>query len=61
MSLDLTEPQQAVVTLRDVEGLSTYEVSSLLALTEGNVRVILHRARAKVRAALESSIRGGGS
>jgi RNA polymerase sigma-70 factor (ECF subfamily) len=57
----LPEPQQAVVTLRDVEGLSTYEVSSLLALTEGNVRVILHRARAKVRAAIEDSIRGGGS
>jgi RNA polymerase sigma-70 factor (ECF subfamily) len=57
----LPEPQQAVVTLRDVEGLSTYEVSSLLALTEGNVRVILHRGRAKVRAAVEDSIRGGGS
>lgn len=57
----LPEPQQAVVTLRDVEGLSTYEVSSLLGLTEGNVRVILHRARAKVRAALEDSIRGGGT
>jgi len=55
----LPEPQQAVVTLRDVEGLSTYEVSSLLGLTEGNVRVILHRGRAKVRAALEDSVRGG--
>ena len=56
---DLPEPQQAVVTLRDVEGLSTYEVSALLGLTEGNVRVILHRGRAKVRAALESLVRGG--
>jgi RNA polymerase sigma-70 factor (ECF subfamily) len=56
---ELPEPQQAVVTLRDVEGLSTYEVSALLGLTEGNVRVILHRGRAKVRAALEGVVRGG--
>jgi RNA polymerase sigma-70 factor (ECF subfamily) len=56
---DLPEPQQAVVTLRDVQGLSTYEVSALLGLTEGNVRVILHRGRAKVRAALEDLVRGG--
>jgi RNA polymerase sigma-70 factor, ECF subfamily len=56
---DLPEPQQAVVTLRDVQGLSTYEVSALLGLTEGNVRVILHRGRAKVRAALEDLARGG--
>ena len=53
------EPQQAVVTLRDVQGLSTYEVSALLGLTEGNVRVILHRGRAKVREALEGLVRGG--
>lgn len=56
---ELPEPQQAVVTLRDVQGLSTYEVSALLGLTEGNVRVILHRGRAKVRAALEDLVRGG--
>ena len=56
---DLPEPQQAVVTLRDVQGLSTYEVSALLGLTEGNVRVILHRGRAKVREALEGLARGG--
>lgn len=55
----LPEPQQAVVTLRDVQGLSTYEVSALLGLTEANVRVILHRGRAKVRAALEGLVRGG--
>ena len=56
---ELPEPQQAVVTLRDVQGLSTYEVSALLGLTEGNVRVILHRGRAKVREALEGLVRGG--
>ena len=49
----LPERQQAVLTLRDVEGLSAEEVSDLLDLTPGNQRVILHRARAKVRAELE--------
>ena len=55
----LPEAQRAVVTLRDVEGLSTGEVASLLALSEGNVRVLLHRGRAKVRAAIEATVRGG--
>jgi RNA polymerase sigma-70 factor, ECF subfamily len=54
---DLTEPQQTVVTLRDVEGLSTEEVAQLTGLTEGNVRVILHRGRAKVRAVIETAMR----
>jgi RNA polymerase sigma-70 factor (ECF subfamily) len=53
----LPDAQQAVVTLRDVEGLSTYEVSALLGLTEGNVRVLLHRGRARIRAALEGLAR----
>ena len=41
----LGEPQQSVVTLRDVEGLPTQEVAALLELSEANVRVILHRGR----------------
>jgi RNA polymerase sigma-70 factor (ECF subfamily) len=45
--------QQAVLTLRDVEGLEAGEVCALLGLTPGNQRVILHRGRAKVRDALE--------
>jgi len=57
----LPEPHQAVVTLRDVEGLSTQEVSELLELSEANVRVILHRGRARVRADVESRRRGGGA
>lgn len=57
----LPEPQQAVVTLRDVEGLSTAEVAALLELSEANVRVILHRGRARVRGEVESTIKGGGS
>lgn len=55
----LPEATRAVVTLRDVEGLSTVEVADLLGITEANVRVIVHRGRAKVRAALEDMMRGG--
>jgi RNA polymerase sigma-70 factor, ECF subfamily len=45
--------QRAVLELRDIEGLSAEEVCNALDLTETNGRVLLHRARAKVRAALE--------
>jgi RNA polymerase sigma-70 factor (ECF subfamily) len=54
----LGEPQQAVVTLRDVQGLSTEEVATLLGLSEANVRVILHRGRAKVRGIVEAAMKG---
>jgi RNA polymerase sigma-70 factor (ECF subfamily) len=50
---ELPSIQRAVVTLRDVEGLSSEEVCNALDLTESNQRVILHRARLRVRAALE--------
>ena len=56
---DLGEPQLSVVTLRDVEGLSTSEVAELLELSEANVRVLLHRGRAKIRATLEETLKGG--
>ncbi len=55
----LGEPHQAVVTLRDVEGLTNGEIAQLLELSEANVRVILHRGRTKVRAHVETSLRGG--
>ena len=45
--------QAKVITLRDVEGWSSEEVCALLDLSEGNQRVLLHRARSKVRAELE--------
>ena len=47
-------PQRQVLVLRDVEGWSSKEVCALLGLSEGNQRVVLHRARSKVRRALES-------
>jgi RNA polymerase sigma-70 factor, ECF subfamily len=49
----LPEMQQAVLTLRDVEGLEAREVCALLDLSDANQRVILHRARARVRNELE--------
>jgi RNA polymerase sigma-70 factor, ECF subfamily len=46
-------PRQAqVVTLRDVEGWDAAEVADALEVSEANQRVLLHRGRAKVRAAL---------
>ena len=49
----LPAQQERVITLRDVCGLSSTEVCDLLSLTPENQRVLLHRARAKARAALE--------
>jgi RNA polymerase sigma-70 factor (ECF subfamily) len=51
---DLPEAQRAVITLRDVQGFPAEEVAEALGITDGNQRVLLHRARAKVRTALES-------
>lgn len=51
--------QRTVMTLRDVEGLDSDEVCAILGISEGNQRVLLHRARAKVRAALERYVREG--
>jgi RNA polymerase sigma-70 factor, ECF subfamily len=45
--------QQEVVTLRDIEGWPADEVCSSLGISEANQRVLLHRARSKVRSALE--------
>ena len=45
--------QRAVITLRDVRGFTAQEACETLGLTEANQRVLLHRARSKVRARLE--------
>ncbi len=55
---ELPEAQRAVITLRDVEGLDAEEICNLLAITVTNQRVLLHRARAKVRRALERHLSG---
>jgi RNA polymerase sigma-70 factor (ECF subfamily) len=54
----LPEVQRTVITLRDVEGWSGEEVRNVLEISETNQRVILHRARAKVRRAIESYLDG---
>lgn len=54
----LPENQREVMTLRDVEGFSSEQVCNVLSLSDMNQRVLLHRARAKVRAALEERLGG---
>ena len=49
----LPDMQRAVITLRDVQGFTAEEARDVLGLTEVNQRVLLHRARSKVRARLE--------
>jgi RNA polymerase sigma-70 factor, ECF subfamily len=56
-AIDALPPaQREVITLRDVEGWSADEVCAALEVSEGNQRVLLHRARSKVRAALEAEL-----
>jgi RNA polymerase sigma-70 factor (ECF subfamily) len=52
----LAPAQREVVSLRDVEGWSSDEVSTALGISPGNQRVLLHRGRSKVRAALEAAM-----
>src|SRR5438874_1044931 len=52
----LPPAQRAVMTLRDVEGWSGEEVCATLGLTDANQRVLLHRARSKVRAAIDAEL-----
>jgi RNA polymerase sigma-70 factor (ECF subfamily) len=49
----LPETQRLVMTLHDMKELSAQEICNILGLSETNQRVLLHRARAKVRQALE--------
>ena len=50
----LSPNQQQVIRLRDVDGFSAEEVCNMLQLSESNQRVLLHRARERVRQALDS-------
>ena len=55
----LPASQRAVITLRDVEECDSKEVCEMLGISEANQRVLLHRARSKVRAALEQHFQAG--
>jgi RNA polymerase sigma-70 factor, ECF subfamily len=55
----LPDMQREVIRLRDIEGWSAEEVARALEISNGNQRVLLHRARSKVRAALESYLDPG--
>jgi RNA polymerase sigma-70 factor (ECF subfamily) len=54
----LPEGQRLVITLRDVHGWTNEEVCTALELSSGNQRVLLHRARSRVRAVLERHFDG---
>jgi RNA polymerase sigma-70 factor (ECF subfamily) len=49
---ELPAAQKAVITLRDLVGCSPEEVCELLEVSDGNQRMLLHRARARIRSAL---------
>ena len=52
----LAPAQRVVITLRDLVGLPADEVCRMLDITDGNQRVLLHRARARVHAALSGLV-----
>jgi RNA polymerase sigma-70 factor (ECF subfamily) len=54
----LPPAQRTVIRMRDVEGYSSDEVCAALELSAGNQRVLLHRARSRVRAELEAHLDG---
>jgi RNA polymerase sigma-70 factor (ECF subfamily) len=56
---ELAPAQRAVITLRDIVGLPAEAVCQLLDVSDGNQRVLLHRARARVRAALVPLVEAG--
>jgi RNA polymerase sigma-70 factor (ECF subfamily) len=56
--LGLPPGQRQVITLRDVEGWPSEHVCNVLEISETNQRVLLHRARSRVRAAVERYFEG---
>lgn len=54
----LPEAQRVVITMRDIAGYDSEDVCDALGISEGNQRVLLHRARTRVRRALEEYVEG---
>jgi RNA polymerase sigma-70 factor (ECF subfamily) len=55
---ELSDAQRTVITMRDVAGFTAQEVREVLDISDSNQRVLLHRARSRVRAALERHLDG---
>jgi RNA polymerase sigma-70 factor, ECF subfamily len=55
---ELPPRQREVLTMRDVIGLPADEVCTVLGVSEGNQRVLLHRARSRVRRKVEGHLTG---
>ena len=55
---ELPDRQRQVVTLRDVEGLTSEEVCGALDISVSNQRVLLHRGRSRLRQAIETGFGG---
>jgi RNA polymerase sigma-70 factor, ECF subfamily len=53
---ELPARQREVLVLRDVDGLSSHEVCDVLAISDANQRVLLHRGRSHLRQALEAEM-----
>lgn len=53
---ELPDAQRQVVLLRDVEGLDAGEVATMLGITDGNQRVLLHRGRSRLRSLLADEV-----
>jgi len=56
---ELPSRQRAVVVLRDVEGLTSEEVCTVLDISAGNQRILLHRGRSRLREMLDVELRKG--
>ena len=54
----MPDKYRIVLILRDIEELSTAEVAEMLQISEANVKVRLHRARAALKSLLEPLIKG---
>jgi RNA polymerase sigma-70 factor (ECF subfamily) len=58
---ELGDNYRIILQLRDIEGYNTSEVAAVTGISESNVRIRLHRARAALKTLLEPILRGEGS